>query len=408
MVGARRFVLACLLGVGAAGLASPGSVHAAGCEAILGRWTWFTGGLVSINADGTIVHDPGNDGTWECTDSKRGRVTLRWRVGGYVNRLALSPDGNGLASTDPAQSFVTAKRAAGGGGEVGKDIPSKPAPSRPAPRTAEAPRPAPPPPAPRTGEPSRPAPSQPAPRVEEAPRPAPAQPPSTPPAAPAPQRSGSTPEGAGPCSGNACASVKVFTEAGCVWLRNSSPAVLNVEVRLEKETVKMALEGGALAKAGPSTDTRSSRRSGAGLAKTASAQSRHKATYDALSGSNRAVYEVRVATPAGCVAKPEAIVGYTARFASAEAAKAFSFGSEPESIPCSGNACQDLDHRTEEIKACRLTNTGRREIKVGVVTKGNREPSMSTSVEPTKTMRLQSFAGCLRATDIERIEANYK
>jgi hypothetical protein len=144
----------------------------------------------------------------------------------------------------------------------------------------------------------------------------------------------------------------------------------------------MALEGGDLAKAGSSTDTRSSRRSGAGLAKTASAQSRHKATYDALSGSNRAVYEVRVATPAGCVAKPEAIVGYTARFASAEAAKAFSFGSEPESIPCSGSAW--------------------------VVTKGNREPSMSTSVEPTKTMRLQSFAGCLRATDIERIEANYK
>src|SRR6185295_12197580 len=217
----------------------------------------------------------------------------------------------------------------------------------------------------------------------------------------APQRSGPAPEGAGPCSGNACASVKVFTEAGCVWLRNSSPAVLNVEVRLEKETVKMALEGGDLAKAGPSTDTRSSRRSGAGLAKTASAQSRHKATYDALSGSNRAVYEVRVATPAGCVAKPEAIVGYKASFASAEAAKAFSFGSEPESVPCSGDACRDLDHRVEEIKACRLTNTGRREIKVGVVTKGNREPSMSTSVEPTKTMRLQSFAGCLRVSDIE-------
>jgi hypothetical protein len=393
MVGARRFVLACLLGAGAAGLAAPRSVHAAGCEAILGKWTWFTGGVVSINADGTIVHDPGNDGTWECTDSKGSRVTLRWRVGGYVNRLALSADGKGLASTDPAQSFVTAKRVA---------------PSRPAPRTAEAPRPAPSQPAPRTAEPARPAPSQPAPRAEEAPRPAPAQPPSTPPSAPAPPRSGPAPEGAGPCSGNACVSVKVFTEAGCVWLRNSSPAVLNVEVRLEKETVKMVLEGGDLAKAGPSTDIRTTRRSGAGLAKTASAQSRHKATYDALSGSNRAVYEARVGTPAGCVVKPEAIVGYKASFASAEAAKAFSFGSEPESVPCSGDACRDLDHRVEEIKACRLTNTGRREIKVGVVTKGNREPSMSTSVEPTKTMRLQSFAGCLRVSDIERIEASYK
>src|SRR6266545_4625291 len=141
MIGARRIVLACLLGAAAAGIA-PSPVHAAGCEAVVGKWNWFTGGVVSINADGTIVHDPGNEGTWECTDRTRVGVTLRWRLGGYVNRLALSADGKGLASTDPAQSFVTAKRAAGEG-EVGKDIPSKPAPSRPAPRTAEAPRPAP-------------------------------------------------------------------------------------------------------------------------------------------------------------------------------------------------------------------------------------------------------------------------
>jgi hypothetical protein len=91
------------------------------------------------------------------------------------------------------------------------------------------------------------------------------------------------------------------------------------------------------------------------------------------------------------LAKPEAIVGYTVRFAAAEAAKVFGF-SELESIPCSGDACQDLDHRIEEIKAaCRLTNTGRREIKVGVVMKGNREPTLSTSLAPTKTMPLNSF-----------------
>src|SRR6185295_2818716 len=115
---------------------------------------------------------------------------------------------------------------AAGEKEVGKDIPSKPAP----PRTAEAPRPAPSQPAP-----PRPAPSQPSPRAEEVPRPAP-------PTGRAPGRSDPAGEGAGPCSGNACPSVEVFTEGGCVWLRNSSPAVLNVEVRLDKETVKMALE----------------------------------------------------------------------------------------------------------------------------------------------------------------------
>ena len=407
MAGARRFVLACLLGAGAAGLASPSLVHAAGCEAILGKWIWFTGGVVSINADGTIVHDPGNDGTWECTDPKRVRVTLRWRLGGYANRLALSSDGNGLASTDPSQSFVTAKRAPGER-EVGKDTPSRPAPSRPAPRAAETPRPAPAEPAPRAEAP-RPAPSQPTPRAAEAPRTAPSQPPGTPPTSPAPGPSAPAREGAGPCSGNACHSVKVFTEGGCVWLRNSSPADLNVEVRLDKETVKMALEGGDLPKAAPSAGARSPKtRRAAAPAKPDPAQSRHKAVYDALSGSERAVFEARVGTPAGCVAKPEAIVGYTARFASAEAAKAFSFGSEPESIPCSGDACQDLDHRIEEIKACRLTNTGRREIKVGVIMKGNREPTMSTSLEPTKAMRLHSFTGCWSVNDIGRIEANYK
>jgi hypothetical protein len=407
MIGAGRIVLACLLGAAAAGIA-PSPVHAAGCEAVLGKWIWFTGGMVSINADGTIVHDPGNDGTWECTDPKRGRVTLRWRLGRYVNQLALSSDGSGLASTDPSQSFVTAKRAAGER-EVGKDAPSRPAPSRPAPRAAEAPRPAPSQPAPRAAEVPRPAPSQPAPRPTEAPRPAPSGPPSTPPPGPAPGRSDPAREGAGPCSGNACHSGKVFTEDGCVWLRNSSPAVLNVEVRLEKETVKMALEGGDMAKAGPSTgpSSPSTRRARVAPAKTV-APSRHKAVYDALSGSDRAVFEARVGTTAGCVVKPEAIVGYTARFQSAEAAKAFAFGSEPESIPCSGDACQDLDHRIEEIKACRLTNTGRREIKVGVIMKGNREPTMSTSLEPTKAMRLHSFTGCWSVNDIGRIEANYK
>jgi hypothetical protein len=408
MVGPRRFVLACLLGAGVAGLASPSPVHAAGCEAILGKWTWFTGGAVSINADGTIVHDPGNDGTWECTDPKRVRVTLRWRLGGYVNRLALSTDGNGLSSTDPSQSFVTAKRAAGEK-EVGRDTPSRPAPSRPAPRAAEAPRPAPADPSP-GAEAARPAPAQPAPRAPEAPRPAPSQPPSPPPPGPSPGPSGRASEGAGPCSGNACHSVKVLTEGSCVWLRNSSPAVLNVEIRLEKEMLKMVLEAGDMAKAGPSTGTQSpkTRRPGAPPAKPDLAQTRHRTVYDALSGSDRAVFDARVGTPAGCVAKPEAIVGYKASFASAEAAKVFALSSEPGSVPCSGDACQDLDHRVEEIKACRLTNTGRREIKVGIVMNGNREPSITTSVAPTKAMPLTYFTGCLRAQDIDRIEASYK
>jgi len=110
----RTFPFAFLLVVGVASFSSPYFAQAASCEAFVGQWEWFTGGVVTINPDGTMVHAPGNDGTWECTDSLRGRVTLRWRVGGYVNRLALSTDGQGLFSMDPSQMFVTAKRVGTG------------------------------------------------------------------------------------------------------------------------------------------------------------------------------------------------------------------------------------------------------------------------------------------------------
>jgi tetratricopeptide (TPR) repeat protein len=85
------------------------------CDALVGRWAWFTGGVVTMHANGTLDYaNPDgsivNTGTWECTDVARGRVTLRWRQDGYVNQVALSADGNGLSSTDPSQQFVTAKR----------------------------------------------------------------------------------------------------------------------------------------------------------------------------------------------------------------------------------------------------------------------------------------------------------
>jgi hypothetical protein len=94
----------------------PGSpvLWAGSCDAVLGQWTWFTGGVVTIKADGTMAYEQANDGTWECTDAARGEVTLRWRLGGFINRLAPSPDGRDLSSTDPSQPFVTARRSRGG------------------------------------------------------------------------------------------------------------------------------------------------------------------------------------------------------------------------------------------------------------------------------------------------------
>jgi hypothetical protein len=93
-----------------AGFFRPHPVYAASCEPIVGQWRWFTGGVVTISPNGTMMHEPENSGTWECTDAAQGRIMLKWRVGGYVNRLALSPDGNGLSSTDPSQPYVTATR----------------------------------------------------------------------------------------------------------------------------------------------------------------------------------------------------------------------------------------------------------------------------------------------------------
>jgi hypothetical protein len=97
------------------GLAVPPLAYAASCEALVGKWAWFTGGVATMHPDGTMEYaNPDgtipNQGTWECTDAARGLFTLRWRLGGFVNSLALSADGQGLSSTDMSQWYVTAKR----------------------------------------------------------------------------------------------------------------------------------------------------------------------------------------------------------------------------------------------------------------------------------------------------------
>jgi hypothetical protein len=125
MILGRRVTFALSLGV--AGISIPHHAHAVSCDAIVGKWGWFIGGEVTVKPDGTFVQQSGNAGTWECTDTARGRITLKWRVGGHVNKLELSADGKGLSSTDPSQPFVTAKRI----GAAPSDKSANPAPAAP-------------------------------------------------------------------------------------------------------------------------------------------------------------------------------------------------------------------------------------------------------------------------------------
>lgn len=390
-----RIVLGVVIGM-LSGIGGPAPAGAAApCEALVGKWKWFTGGVVSINPDGSIAHDPGNDGTWECTDPARGRATLRWRLGGYVNRLALSGDGRALSSTDPSQSYVTAQR-------IG------------APRTVEAPAPT------KPAEPKVVTPPADAKKADAPPR-------ITPPSAPAPSEPGRP----GPCSGNACMRVEVETANRCVWLRSSAEDVVQAEVRLATDTVKMTLEKPDMAKVVKEAPR------GSVTARQAAARKRldelrrqghnipydpkvegprdapatgptvdrsrawHGTKYDPIWVKDRPVFHARIDRAGGCVTDPGEILSYRVTSASG--------GKEAEAaapvVACEGEACADLD--LEQVGACQLINRGRREIVVGMFRKGNNHATVSPTLEPGKSLRLPGIA-CMRAEEIGKIEARYK
>jgi hypothetical protein len=50
----------------------------AGCQSFVGNWYWFTGYIVTLKADHTIVHDGKPVGNWSCTSASKPAATLRW------------------------------------------------------------------------------------------------------------------------------------------------------------------------------------------------------------------------------------------------------------------------------------------------------------------------------------------
>ena len=421
----RRIVLGVVIGM-LSGLGGPAPAGAAApCEALVGKWKWFTGGVVSINGDGTIAHDPGNDGTWECTDPARGRVTLRWRLNGYVNRLALSGDGRALSSTDPSQSYVTAQRI-GAPRTVEAPAPTKPAePSR---RTDSSP-PAKPSQTAKTTEPQTSPPKTPDSKPQD---PKPAEPKTAgpqiaPPSPPAPSQPGRP----GPCSGNACARVEVETADRCVWLRSSADDVVQAEVRLDTGPVKMTLEKPDMAKVakeasrgGPTPRQAAARKRLDELRRqghsipydpktegprdapaTGPAVDRsrawHGTKYDPVWAKDYPVFHARIDRAGGCVTDPGEILSYRVTSASG--------GKEVESaapvIACEGEACADVD--LAQVGSCQLVNRGQREIVVGLFRKGNDYATVSPTLGPGKPFHLPGIA-CMRAEEIGKVEARYK
>lgn len=217
----------------------------------------------------------------------------------------------------------------------------------------------------------------------------------------------------------------------CVWLRSSAEDVVQAEVRLAGETVKMTLEKPDLARV-----ARDAPRASA-TARQAAARKRldelrrqghnipydpkvegprdapapgptldrsrawHGTKYDPVWMKDRPVFHARIDRAGGCVTDPGEILSY--RVTSASGGK--DAESAPAVIACEGDACGDLD--LEQVGSCQLVNRGRRQIVVGLFRKGNDYATVSPTLEPGKPLRLQSIA-CMRAEEIAKVEARYK
>ena len=78
---------------------------------VVGTWSWFNGHTVVFHQDGTIdcsyngVID--NTGTWELTDASSRQYIIHWQVGGWIDQLTLSSDGNSLDGYNREGTHVT-------------------------------------------------------------------------------------------------------------------------------------------------------------------------------------------------------------------------------------------------------------------------------------------------------------
>lgn len=82
-----------------------GAGPAVDCNAIVGKWQWFTGSTAEFGPDGAI---PGQGNRWECSGNREYRIY--WENGKYVDTLTLSADSLGLEGKNQYGRKVWGKR----------------------------------------------------------------------------------------------------------------------------------------------------------------------------------------------------------------------------------------------------------------------------------------------------------
>jgi hypothetical protein len=85
-----------------------GTARAKDCtEGLIGEWNWFTGAVVTIQADHTLLYDGTLYGTWRCDTPDSDVVRLEWNSG-FTDRVKISKDR--LEGTNNQGAKITAKR----------------------------------------------------------------------------------------------------------------------------------------------------------------------------------------------------------------------------------------------------------------------------------------------------------
>ena len=84
-----------------------GAACAAECAALVGEWSWFTGGTVRLERNYTVLYDGKAAVHWSCVDDATGKASLTWNIGA-VDSVSVS--GDHLSGTNTQGVSVSAER----------------------------------------------------------------------------------------------------------------------------------------------------------------------------------------------------------------------------------------------------------------------------------------------------------